>query len=113
MVIDDQKKAVADEIRNWGCYAMDERKILKLLKTLEQSGEPVGAAECAELLGISVSSLKKELREVKQLLLEHGCRIQGKSGLGNGYELLVLDGNKYDNFTKAYLPADEREAEEF
>ena len=45
MVIDDQKKAVTDEIRNWGCYAMDERKILKLLKTLEQSGEPVGAAE--------------------------------------------------------------------
>lgn len=88
---------------------MDERKLLKLLKVLEQTGEPAGAAECAELLGISVSSLKKELREVKQLLLEHGCMIQGKSGLGNGYELFISDRNKYDDFTKTYLPAQMKE----
>jgi lichenan operon transcriptional antiterminator len=84
---------------------MKKHQILLLLNALTNMGQPMSAVDCAKLLNVSISSLKKDIRELKPLLSDHGCEIVGKSGLGNGYEINVIDHELYLKYVNKILPS--------
>lgn len=88
---------------------MRTEQILVLLNGFIQTGKAMRANECAELLQMSVSSLKKDIRDMKQLLMMNGCAIEGKTGLGNGYELQINDEDKFYQYIHKVLPEEIRE----
>lgn len=87
---------------------MKNEQILLLLNEFVSVQEPISANDCAKLLNISLSSLKKDIRNMKSELQEHGCQIEGKTGYGNGYELQVLDEVKFKKYLHEVLPEEIR-----
>ncbi|MGL5436433.1 MAG: BglG family transcription antiterminator [Lachnospiraceae bacterium] len=83
---------------------MKHIQIMMLLTNLKQANNPIGAEECAGLLGMSVSTLKKDIIELKPMLKQHGCAIIGKRGQGNGYELNVFADGEFVRYMETILP---------
>lgn len=77
---------------------MKAKEILILLEEMSHTKHPISAEECSRLLDMSVSAIKSEIHDVRPLLKNHGCNIIGKSGLGNGYELIIQDHEKFDTY---------------
>lgn len=93
---------------------MRESKINLLLQTLSLAGRPISAQECSELLEISTSGVKVEIKELNNELLQHGACIQSKTGRGNGYCLKIEDHELFHNYLNAVLPKRiKREIESF
>lgn len=83
---------------------MNSEQILILLNTMSRFKHAVSAEECAKALNISTSAFKKDLRDLKPILSNNGCKIVGKSGLGNGYELIIENTKRYETYMNQILP---------
>jgi len=64
----------------------------------------MGSEKCAKLINVSTSSFRKELSDVNALLKGYGVQIVGKSGKGNGYQLVIHDEPLF-NSIGAYVPS--------
>lgn len=84
---------------------------LKLLRTLKEASEPIGTSAMSELIGVSRSRIKAIVKEINSELEPINARIEGKTGLGNGYVLHVTDQAEFDRYLEEVLPETIREKE--
>ena len=59
---------------------LNENQILKLIQCVSDSEKPLTCSDCAALLGTNVSTLKKQLQQLKPVFEKNGFKIQGKTG---------------------------------
>jgi predicted DNA-binding transcriptional regulator YafY len=63
---------------------MKELQILQLIQYIETNGSASGQ-RCADIIGISLSTLKRDLKKLDSEFRQNGFSISGKTGHGNGY----------------------------
>ncbi len=69
------------------------RRQVVVLVTLFGAKEPVSGLVLSQKSGLSLNTLKKEIDEVNRSCFEHGFEILSKTG--SGYEISILDRQKY------------------
>lgn len=88
---------------------MTEEQIRKLLDFLQNDSSPHTGAQCAELVGMKPSTFKKRLHDLKSYFKGNGFEIQGKTGHGNGYILVVAEEEKFHRFREEILFGEQME----
>lgn len=83
---------------------LNENQILKLIQCVSDSEKPLTCSDCAALLGTNVSTLKKQLQQLKPVFEKNGFKIQGKTGHGNGLTIVIEDTEKYWKYRNEILP---------
>lgn len=74
---------------------MNKRQI-KIFKSLMYSNEPVSSDILSNQCGASSKTIRSDISLIKTILEEKGATVKSKPGLG--YELEVLDKNKFIKF---------------
>ncbi|MBQ4254240.1 MAG: HTH domain-containing protein, partial [Erysipelotrichaceae bacterium] len=69
---------------------------IRLLERMTGNDEAVGTLELAEFLGVSRARIKSLVKDINTALADHGAQIEGKTGRGNGYNLIISDREKYE-----------------
>ena len=72
---------------------MDERRLIQLIRILDQNQEPVSSSSICKELDITSRTLRNDLRESKKEFTENGFEIQSIHAVG--YRLNIIDENKY------------------
>lgn len=81
-------------------------KIMKqrLIIQLAEAQKPLSSIQLAETVGISKSKLKLLIKELNPVLATHGALIEGKTGHGNGYRLVISDPGRFNAFMEDGMP---------
>ena len=77
---------------------------LRLLEKLTGIDKPVGTSELADFLGVSRARIKSLVKDINTELTEHGAEITGKTGRGNGYNLVIDNREEYEEYLRRILP---------
>ena len=77
---------------------------IQLLKELINAKEPMGTAQMASLIRSSRGKVKYVVKEMNSFLKSYGAEIVGKTGLGNGYTLVVKNNEEFDKYLNDILP---------
>ena len=72
---------------------MDKKRIIKLIKILSHEKSPMSGPELCEQLGITVRTLRNDIKECRNELLQHGIEIVSKHAVG--YELSIINEEHY------------------
>ena len=68
---------------------MDNKRLIKIIKILSQSQHPVKGQELCEELGVTVRTLRNDIKEYRQELKKHGLEIVSKHAVG--YSLKIYN----------------------
>ncbi|MBQ1827353.1 MAG: transcription antiterminator, partial [Erysipelotrichaceae bacterium] len=63
-------------------------------------------------LGVSRPRIKSLVKDINAQLKDHGAQIEGKTGRGNGYSLVIEDINRYEEYIHKILPEEMLEEKE-
>ncbi|MBQ1826328.1 MAG: HTH domain-containing protein, partial [Erysipelotrichaceae bacterium] len=85
---------------------------IRLLERMTGNDEAVGTLELAEFLGVSRARIKSLVKDINTALADHGAQIEGKTGRGNGYNLIISDREKYEEYIHRILPGQMLEEKE-
>ncbi|MBQ7993079.1 MAG: PRD domain-containing protein [Solobacterium sp.] len=86
---------------------MKDKQSLQLIQMLCKK-KSAGGMECADALGISLSTFKRELVRMAPEYRQNGFAVSGRTGYGNGYDIQIFDESKFKNYLeklKAESPA--------
>jgi len=87
---------------------MREKQILQLIEYIEKNS-PAGGQSCADAVGCSLSTLKRELRKMEPEFRREGFMISGKTGRGNGYVLEISDAERFESYRQLLMESGGRE----
>lgn len=83
---------------------MEKKRIIKTIRILSNASGPVSGPDLSEQLGITVRTLRNDLKECKDELYEHGIEIVSKHAIG--YRLIINDEEKYYDYLENMLKED-------
>lgn len=80
---------------------MEQKRMIQLLKILNQATQPISGPQLCEQLGVTVRTLRNDLKEYKEELGKHGIEIISKHAVG--YELIIRDEDAYYRYMEETL----------
>ncbi|MCI9093305.1 MAG: transcription antiterminator [Coprobacillus sp.] len=80
---------------------MENKRMIETIKILSHAETPMSGPELSRQLGITVRTLRNDLKEYKEHLHQHGMEIISKHAIG--YELVINDEEKYYNYLETML----------
>lgn len=83
---------------------MEKKRMIKIIRILSHANGSVSGPDLSEQLGITVRTLRNDLKDCKDELYEHGIEIISKHAIG--YQLIIKDEEKYYNYLENMLKED-------
>ncbi|MDE6953518.1 MAG: BglG family transcription antiterminator [Erysipelotrichales bacterium] len=83
---------------------MEKKRMIKTIRILSNASGPVSGPDLSEQLGITVRTLRNDLKECKDELYDHGIEIVSKHAIG--YQLVIKDEEKYYDYLENMLKED-------
>ncbi len=80
---------------------MEQKRMIKMMRILSQTNEPMTGPQLSEKLGITVRTLRNDLKEYKKELGKYGIEVISKHAVG--YSLLINDEEKYYQFLEKMM----------
>lgn len=80
---------------------MDRKRMIQMIKMLSNAKKAMSGPELSEQLGITVRTLRNDLKDYREELLENGIEIISKHAIG--YQLVIKDEEKYYNYLEMML----------
>lgn len=66
---------------------VSNKRILSILKILDKDKQALSGEKLAALIGVSRSTIRRDIKELNSILLKHGAHILAEAG--NGYKLII------------------------
>lgn len=79
---------------------MPNKRILSILKILNKDKQAISGEKLAVFIGVSRSTVRRDIKELNSLLLKHGAHILSEAG--NGYKLIIDELTKFTHFKEQY-----------
>ena len=80
---------------------MENKRMIETIKILSHADTPMSGPELSRQLGITVRTLRNDLKEYKETLYQHGMEIISKHAIG--YKLVIKDEEKYYHYLENML----------
>lgn len=79
---------------------MPNKRILSILKILNKDKQAISGEKLAVFIGVSRSTIRRDIKELNSILLKHGAHILSEAG--NGYKLIIDELTKFTYFKEQY-----------
>ncbi len=79
---------------------IQNKRILSILKILDKDLRPLSGENIATIIGVSRSTIRRDLKELNSLLLKHGAQILSEAG--TGYRLIINNHKQYAVLKERY-----------
>ncbi len=82
---------------------MRNEQVLLLLETLTHTEKALTSLELSHLFEMNRNTFKNNLQSMHDIFEENGFCIEGKTGKGNGYRIIISDWDKYHTYYQNLL----------
>lgn len=79
---------------------LQNKRILKILKTCSASRRPLTGQNLADLIGVSSRTIRSDIKELNDFLRDKGAHILAETG--SGYTFIIDDTAKYEQLKDSY-----------
>ena len=83
---------------------MDKKRLIKIIKILSQSQQPIKGKELCEELGVTVRTLRNDIKEYRHELSNHGLEIVSKHAVG--YSLIIHNEEEYFQYIEELMKSE-------